>query len=186
LLLYAGVDGQAFPTQKTLGKDLGRSQRHIRNSLHILTARKLISWKTRSDRKSNIYSFNEELYFRTSEKDRKYTSLPGGNEFPDGKRTTVPTNVIHLNNSSNVINKKYSSIEDISEEDIQEISSEYKVPEGLVRLQLETLRNYCASKGKEYKDYKAALRSFVIREAKSELERRVLHGNKRGIDARDL
>ena len=171
LLLYAGASGEAFPSQQTLANDLGCSTRQR---------------KRRGFAKSNAYFFNEELYFHNGRGNRNTSSSHLGNKVPDNSGTPVPPNVTQLNSSSKVLKKikrKYGSIEDISDTDIMEISSQYKVPEGLVRLQLEALRNYCSSKGTRYKDYKAALRNFVLREAKSIIERRALHGNKRGIDA---
>ena len=186
LLLYAGASGEAFPSQQTLANDLGCSTRQIRYSLDMLCATSLVERKRRGFAKSNAYFFNEELYFHNGRGNRNTSSSHLGNKVPDNSGTPVPPNVTQLNSSSKVLKKikrKYGSIEDISDTDIREISFQYKVPEGLVRLQLEALRNYCSSKGTRYKDYKAALRNFVLREAKSIIERRALHGNKRGIDA---
>lgn len=186
LLLYAGTSGEAFPSQQTLANDLGCSTRQIRYSLDVLCAASLVERKRRGFAKSNIYFLNEELHFLNDKGNRNTSSSHLGNKVPNNSGTPLPPNVIQLNNSSKALKKikrKYRSIEDISDTDIKEISFQYKVPEGLVRLQLEALRNYCSSKGTRYKDYKAALRNFVLREAKSTVERRSLYGNKRGIDA---
>lgn len=66
---------------------------------------------------------------------------------------------------------KYSSIEDIKEEDLQELSEQYNAPLGFVKLKLETLKNYCESKGKTYKNYKSALRNFVLGDMQKEIQR---------------
>lgn len=186
LLLYAGVNGESFPSQETLAKNMGCSTRYIRYRLDMLCAARLVIRKRRGFGKSNIYIFNKELYFPNGTSNRKPSSSHSGNRFPYKSGTSVPANETQLNKSSNALkknNKKKSSINDISEVDIREIAEHYKVPIGLVQLQLEALKNYCSSTGKEYKDYKAALKNFVLREAKSNVERRSLHGDKRGIDA---
>lgn len=186
LLLYAGVNGESFPSQDTLAKNMGCSTRYIRYRLDMLCAARLVTRKRRGFGKSNIYIFNKELYFPNGNSNRKHSSSHSGNGVPHESGTRVPPNETQLNNSSKVLKKierKHSSIDSISDNDILEIADQYKVPEGLVRLQLEALRNYCSSKGRTYKDYKAALKNFVIREAKSAVERRSLYGNKRGIDA---
>lgn len=186
LLLYAGTSGEAFPSQQTLAKDFGCSTRQVRYSLDMLYAVGLVKRKRRGFAKSNTYFLNEELYFHNDKSNRNTSSSHSGSKVPHNSGTLVPPNETQLNNSSKVLKKikrKYSSIENISDEDIKEVANQYKVPEGLVRLQLEALRNYCSAKGKKYKDYKAALRNFVLREAKSQIERSAVHGNKRGIDA---
>ena len=187
LLLYAGTDGLSFPSQKTLASDFGYSARQISNCLLVLLAHGwLKDWKRRGYGRSNRYFFNQELYFNNDESNRNSSSTQLSTPLPNQTGTTPPSNVTQLNKSTNVINKRYSSIQDIKDNDIEEISEQYKVPIGLVQLQLEALRNYCSSKGRTYKDYKAALKNFVIKEAKSTIERRAFYGNKRGIDARDL
>lgn len=60
----------------------------------------------------------------------------------------------------------------ITESDLQEIADNYKVTLAFVKYHLEALRNYCASSGKQYRDYKAALRNFVIRDLKSQIEKK--------------
>lgn len=85
-----------------------------------------------------------------------------------------------------LITKKYSSIKDITDADILEISDTYKVGPGFVKLRLEELRNYCEAKGKVYKNYKAALRNFVLSDMKRVVERRIPDAGKRGVDARQV
>ena len=102
--------------------------------------------------------------------------------------TLVSTNNNDKNNKnirSIVPAKKYSSLKDISEADISQIATEYKVSVGFVKLQLEKVRNYCSSKGKVYKNYKSALRNFVLGDMQRNIERSA-YDNKRGIDATNL
>lgn len=184
ILEYAGNNSAAFPSQGTLADDLGCKPRHIRDCLYVLLAHGwLKNWKRRGYGKSNVYYPNEALHYHNDESDRQYGAAQTGDVVPYHTGIAKPTNVNQLNKSSNVINKRYSSLDDVSDEDVRDIATQYKVPEGLVRLQLEALRNYCSAKGKRYKNYKAALRNFVLREAKSQIERRDIYGSKRGIDA---
>lgn len=63
LLLYAGIDGEAFPSQSLLAKNLGYSDRHIRTQLNILHKNGLVvDWKQRGYSKSNQYTINPNLY----------------------------------------------------------------------------------------------------------------------------
>lgn len=68
------------------------------------------------------------------------------------------------NKNKNINNNKgkYSSLKDITEKDLREIAKRYDVKVSFVRLQLEKLANYCEAKGRKYKNYKPALRNFVL------------------------
>lgn len=81
--------------------------------------------------------------------------------------------------------KKYSSLKDISETDILQIAQDYKVSVGFVRLQWEKVKNYCSSKGKTYKNYKSALRNFVLGDMQRQVERRT-DDKFRAIDATNV
>lgn len=70
-----------------------------------------------------------------------------------------------------VSKEKYSSLENIKEEDLIELSNEYRVPIGFVKLKFETLKNYCESKGRTYKNYKSALRNFILGDMQREIQR---------------
>ena len=103
---------------------------------------------------------------------------------------TSSTPIKTINNKEKTINKgvvkgKHSSIKNITEQDILEIAERYKVSVGFVKLKLETLRNYCESKGKRYKNYKSALRNFVLGDIQKNIERGQ-NDTKRGVDARNI
>ena len=70
-------------------------------------------------------------------------------------------------------NKKdiYTKITDITEKDLIEISEHYHVSLAFVKFQLEKLNNYCESKGRIYKNYKSALRNFVLGDMQREIQR---------------
>ncbi len=77
----------------------------------------------------------------------------------------------HYNNSINKDNNNIiplnSPLEEIKLYDLEEIANKYQIPLSFVKMQLESLKNYCASNGKKYKDYKAALRNFCLRDMKN-------------------
>lgn len=80
---------------------------------------------------------------------------------------------------------KYHHLQDLKPEDFEQIALDYKVSVGFVRLQWEKLQNYCASKGKTYKNYKSALRNFVLGDMQRAVERKA--DNKfRPIDASNV
>ena len=61
--------------------------------------------------------------------------------------------------------EKYSSLSHITEDDLMEIGDMYKVPIPFVRSVFDDLKNYVEAKGKKYKNYKAALRNWVKKDA---------------------
>lgn len=82
--------------------------------------------------------------------------------------------------------KKYSSLKDITELEIGEIATKYKVPVGFVQLQLEKMSNWCEAKGKSYKNYKMALSNWVLMDMQRTMERGGNKDVRPSIDARGL
>lgn len=76
--------------------------------------------------------------------------------------------IIH---KSEIINNKYRGIvkggrlKDITKEQIQQISKDYKVPIPFVLSKIDDIKNYCASTGKTYKNYIATLRHWVKKDS---------------------
>lgn len=81
---------------------------------------------------------------------------------------------------------KKITLESLTEEDVGQIAEDYHVPVSFVRLQLEKMSNWLGASGKTYKDYKKALRNWVLRDAEKLVERRMGDPTKRSIDARNL
>lgn len=67
--------------------------------------------------------------------------------------------------------ENFSSLEDLTPEVVNEIARQYNLAPKFVNLQRITLVNYCESKGKVYKNYKAALKNFVLKSAEQKMER---------------
>jgi len=100
--------------------------------------------------------------------------------------TKITTDIKKNISKENGKKSKYSySFEDITYEDIQEIALRYKTTPGFVLLQKEQLKNYCESFGRRYKNYKAALRNFVIRDIKRNAQDK-FDDKYRAIDARHI
>lgn len=68
-------------------------------------------------------------------------------------------------NKEKSIEKKAPSLEDLTQEVIEKIALDYKLPLAFVVSKADDLRNWCASKGKTFKDYPAALRNWVKKDA---------------------
>jgi len=84
-----------------------------------------------------------------------------------GVSSTLDTSINH---KSEIINHKSigvvkGGLENITDEDIEKISQDYKVPREFILSKIDDIKNYCASKGKRYKDYLATLRDWVKRDA---------------------
>jgi len=186
------------------------------NILVHLNVREFITGRESTSEKVGISEQEYRTLYRKFEKSHYIVTVTKTNKFTIGKYladeiffnnppteqpTKKPTNqpAVHqqstTNNKENKAKKeyknltyinKYSSLKDITEKDLLEISNSYKVNFGFVKFQFEKLQNYCESSGKIYKDYNAALRNFVLRDMQSVVERRTQDGSKRGIDARGI
>lgn len=57
LVRFAGTNGRCFPSEDTLGRELGKSERQVRRDLVALESFGLMRWGRRDRRKSNSYEF---------------------------------------------------------------------------------------------------------------------------------
>lgn len=69
----------------------------------------------------------------------------------------------HNTNHNQKREKKYSKISDLTEDHMQEIADHYGVALNYVRKLKAEMELYCESKGKTYKNYSAALQSWIRR-----------------------
>ena len=92
---------------------------------------------------------------------------------------------IRRSNIKKINKKKYNSVKNITEQDIIEIANKYNTSVGFVKLQLEKLKNYCEAKGRIYKNYKSALRNFVLGDMQRQIERKQ-NDKYRPVDARNI
>jgi hypothetical protein len=108
LVRFAGRDGLCFPSQATLGTELGESDRQVRKSLRKLENLGLIRHEFRNGRRSNTYIFLwHEIFERnavsgqvTQSDDLTGTNVPDDANVDRNKRidltgTYVPPNSVH-------------------------------------------------------------------------------------------
>jgi hypothetical protein len=93
LLNYAGVNGEAYPTQEQLADGQGIGQRRVRDMLTELKQRGLISWRRDKFRGANRYEFNPAIYCRVEEVKRRSTSGQPGSALPYTYGSGVPPKV---------------------------------------------------------------------------------------------
>lgn len=99
LLLYAGVDGEAYPSEIQLGRNHNRSDRHIRTILKSLKKNGLLTgWKQRGFSKSNKYLINSELYFRNDVPIEKPVSVHSRTALPVQSGSPLPPKVSQESN----------------------------------------------------------------------------------------
>lgn len=98
LLLYAGIDGNSFPSQEILATNQNLSSKQVQNLLKELKQKRFIEWKRGGFGKSNRYSFNPEIYFATDDSDTKYISADSGNTLPVQSGNIFPPNVVNKSN----------------------------------------------------------------------------------------
>lgn len=193
---HADKFGNSFPSIQLMAEEHGVSYNTIRRGLKTLIEYNLVKKEAKRSKKGR---FLHNTYTLTNKNEWKDISIA-----PTGLRSSIaPTGNIHSphraikdthnkdthnNKKKNIIKRKrkYSSIKEITEEDLIEIANRYKVSVGFVSLQLEKLKNYCSSSGRRYKNYKSALRNFVLGDLQRRAERQYPDDNKRGIDARNV
>lgn len=61
----------------------------------------------------------------------------------------------------NISTKKFSKLTELTQSTINEVAQQYGVSPSAVEICRQNLELYCQSKGKTYKNYKAALMNFV-------------------------
>src|SRR3990167_2217650 len=144
---YANTEQTAFPSITKIGLDSDISERHVYRCLKELEKFNYLKVE-RKHGKPNLYTLLKTTPDMMS-------PLTDSHPTPDKSTSTTPDKygVLTISNEQELINKNYISVEGLLQ-----IADLYKVNLGFVKLQYEKLLNYCASSGKTYKDYKAALR----------------------------
>jgi len=199
----AGEDGICFMTEETMCKRNGIGGKQLHKSLKYLLDHKWIEFigttpsKTRPIKTYkilNIWSQNVNFYDNKKIPSESRVSLDTAQKEKDTapKTSKIPAEsrgIRITNNKEELINNKYNkynSLDKVLEEDLIDISNKYKVNLGFVKLQFEKLKNYCEAKGRVYKNYKSALRNFVLGDMQRQIERRQGDPTKRAVDARNI
>jgi DNA-binding transcriptional regulator GbsR (MarR family) len=188
---HADRDGRSFPSIELMAKQHGVSENTIRRGLKTLVDFNLVIREEKRDSKGkfihNIYTLTDKLEWKVPKESTAPTE-----RWVTERASTAPTGTIHrsvvkgkgTHNKGTHIKKeiykerkKYSSIKDITPQDLQEIALRYKVSVGFVSLQFEKLRNYCEAKGKVYRNYKSALRNFVLGDMQRQIQEKQSGGD---------
>ncbi len=90
LLLYAGTTDRAFPSEATLAKNQGVTDRYIRDVIVHLKDSGWISWKKNGYSVSNRYNFNQTLYPCSDGAHRNSVSYDSGTQTPLHSGIAVP------------------------------------------------------------------------------------------------
>ena len=194
----AGENGKCFMTEETMCKRNGIGEKKLHKSLKYLLEHKWIefvgmtSGKTRPIKtykvndiwKRNVDFYNKEkipsesgVFKDTRQKEEDTLQKTDKIPFERGG--------IRRSNIKKIHKKKYNSVKNITEQDIIEIANKYNTSVGFVKLQLEKLKNYCEAKGRIYKNYKSALRNFVLGDMQRQIERKQ-NDKYRPVDARNI
>jgi hypothetical protein len=206
--LHADERGYTFVSNKTISKETGYSEitpanRFLVNKKYLFMEQLVDSsgrfrgWVSRlflpvePDFETTLVKSGKKIrvFVKLTELGKSPTSVkPRSRENTDLTRTSIITRTNNSKKERNILKKEkksYSSLENIAEEDLVEISEAYRVPLALVKLQLEKMSNWCEAKGKRYKNYKRALMNWVLKEAESKIERRS-NEKYRAVDARNV
>ena len=201
----AGENGLCFMTEQSMCNKLSIGKEKLHQSLKYLLDHKWIEFvgmtpaKTRPIKTYKMLDiWKENVNFYESEKIPSETALSkdtaqkgkdtaqnSGKIPPEkgGIRRTLKRRTLK---KIKIPAKKYSSLKDIQEQDLQDIAQKYRVPIAFVKLQFEKMQNWLEAKGKRYKNYRRALMNWVLGDVQRAIERRQGDPTKRGVDARNV
>ena len=186
LASYSNQEQKAFPSITRVANNSGISERHTYRCLKKLEELDYLSIK-RKHGKPNLYVLKKTTPDTMSPLTK---DTVGGDKYaiptPDKSTLLTTSNITRTNIYIKRSPLKFSSLKDITETDLWEISEKYRVPVSFTKLCLEKMTNWLEAKGKAYKNYKRGLMNWVLSEAQKEVERRSRNDKKRGIDARHI
>lgn len=115
-------------------------------------------WKAYNKELAQLPTFiKQQLNAIQQEQKDPTKGLPRGYEAPHGSGNGIG------NKKGGVGENKFRSIDTVTPAIITEIASQYSVSIHSVNKELESMRLYCQSYGKTYKDYRATLQNWVRR-----------------------
>ena len=183
--------GWCYASKETLAKMLGTTKQTVHTILNKLERNNIVERNPVTKHLKITIDWYKESIIKSSKE-----TLPTVKKLYSNGKETLPKGskeTLHNNNNINKYNnnikeiykekKKFSSLKDITPEVIQEIADKYKAPIGFVQLKLEVLKNYCESKGRRYKNYKSALRNFVLNDMQKMIEKKNLYKKGGFVDA---
>lgn len=187
--------GWCYASKETLAQNLGVSKQAVHKLIIRLVAKGLVE--------KNPITKHLKItidWYKTVELMDSKQSLPTVNNVDsNSKQSLLQTvnkvytrNKIEKEKENNITPlsssplRRFSTLESLAEDVVNQIAEDYHVPVSFVRLQLEKMTNWLGASGKTYKDYNKALRNWVLRDAQKMAERSMGDPTKRAIDARNL
>ncbi len=169
LCRHVDKDQSAFPSQELIAKEIGTGLRSVENAIALLKRWNLI--EITRDKKERKWARN--LYYLL-DKDVWNKPSPALDAVDEPLRSPANDDIDHPHqvltkdtHTKDTHIKRESRenslafLEDLPEEQIIEITTKYKCTDVQLRDKADTLRNYCLSHGKRYKDYRAFLLNAV-------------------------
>lgn len=139
--------GQFIFGRFTASEELRQTPSTIRNWIKFLRDDKSLDIKT-----TNKFSVITILNYKD------YQDLDN-NLKTNEKQIATDKNVKNVKNIKNI----YSSLNSIKQNTLQELSDKYECSLADVERTFTTMKNWCEAKGKVYKNYKAALSNWIIK-----------------------
>jgi predicted transcriptional regulator len=176
----------AFPSQELIAKEHNISRYTVIRRLKTLEKANIIRFAQKRSKSGkwlhNTYYLLDKSEWKTKD---EVAVLQGSHTVHRVARQL--TTVLHASNikdthkkdthiKKEIYKERKIPLNGITPDDISQIAERYRVSTGFVKFQLESLRNYVESTGKKYQDHKAALRNFVLREMKSQINIRQRKG----------
>lgn len=149
--------GYCFASNDWIGKQINASSRTVSRSITKLNRTGYISVEI--VRGADNVVKNRKIFFQ---------AVTPNLTIPHDKNDVTPhdkNGVKSIRDKSIREENKKTSLKSISQEDLEQIAEQYNVSVSFVSSKYDDMVNYCESKGKKYKDYRAALRNWVKRDA---------------------
>ncbi len=184
------VSQSSYPSQKLISEEIGVGLRSVESAIATLKKWNFIEVvrdkEGRRWARNLYYLLDKKVWLKPSPAPSAVEPSPANDDIVHPHHVRIKDT--HTEGYTILSNrtKKFSSLTDVTDQDLVEISEQYKIPLSMVKFSLEKLKNYCESRGRVYKNYKAALRNFVLGDVKREIERSQGDSSKRGIDARGV
>jgi hypothetical protein len=153
--------GQIGWSEVTMAKRWMWSREKVRRFLRMLEMRQQIR-QQKSNLTTLITIINYNEYQTTNKTAERQQTL----QQKDSRRDTNNNDNKENNDNKKESVRKFSSIKDITSEVIGEIANQYSVEPKDVEDLRESMVLFCQSKGKTYRNYKAALQEWVRRRIK--------------------
>ncbi|MCK5016396.1 MAG: hypothetical protein KAS32_04915 [Candidatus Peribacteraceae bacterium] len=175
----AGEDGRSFMTEETMCKRNGIGEKRLHKALKYLLNHKWIEFVGMTPAKTrpiktykvlDIWKKNIEFFSKKKIPSKSGVSKDTRQKKQDTrqKQDKIPARSKGIRRTllRRTNKKKYTSLKDIGEKEFEMVADQYGVTIKLVQNSYEDLINYCQAHGKRYKNYLAALRNFVKKDAK--------------------